>query len=202
VPTGERPDPHRSDPSRVVAWSRHGIWCRPKKTRRRRKSVFIPLRTADALELDRWTKTPITFFNTRRKSPWKVHNADLYLYSPRGKPYTETSLRARWHRWLASKDGLALCKKWAEWLTAQVAKYEWEIDPLDVKGPTIHGLRGTGCSPGGRTATTPTRSRTTSACRGRWWNHYMRFGDQMEVAAEGRKRLRLVGSTTDRDDRI
>jgi hypothetical protein len=28
-----------------------GIWCRPQKTRRRRRSVFIPLRTADALEL-------------------------------------------------------------------------------------------------------------------------------------------------------
>jgi hypothetical protein len=103
---------------------------------------------------------------------------------------------------LAGEQGRARALQEMGGLTAQVAKYEWEIDPLDVKGPTIHGLRGTGCSPGGRTATTPTRSRTTSACRGRWWNHYMRFGDQMEVAAEGRKRLRLVGSTTDRDDRI
>ena len=32
---------------------RTGIWCRPKKTRRRRRATFIPLATVDALELDR-----------------------------------------------------------------------------------------------------------------------------------------------------
>jgi hypothetical protein len=47
-----------------------GIWCRPKKTRRRRRSVFIPLRTADALELSRWGKTPILFQNSRWKAPY------------------------------------------------------------------------------------------------------------------------------------
>jgi hypothetical protein len=86
----------------------------------------------------------MTFTNARWKAPRAVHNKDTYLYSPRGKPYTETSLRARWHRWLESEPGLAVRAKWKEWNTAQVAKYEWEIDPDDVKGPTIHGLRGTG----------------------------------------------------------
>jgi integrase len=42
-----------------------GIWCRPRKTRRRRRSVFIPPRIADALELDRWAEAPINFTNTR-----------------------------------------------------------------------------------------------------------------------------------------
>src|SRR6202011_5948126 len=44
---------------------RNGIWCRPKKTRRRRRAFHIPLLTVDALELDRWAKTPIIFTNSR-----------------------------------------------------------------------------------------------------------------------------------------
>ncbi len=56
----------------------------------------------------------------------------------------ETSLRARWHRWLKTESGRAVCAKWKEWITAQVAKYEWDIDPDDAKSPTTHGLRGTG----------------------------------------------------------
>jgi hypothetical protein len=122
----------------------NGIWCRPKKTRRRRRAVFIPLRTADALELDRWAPTPISFENSRWKAPIERHNKDYYFYSPRGVRYTETSLRARWHRWLNSGAGKRVCVKWQEWLKTQVARYDWELDPDDVKGPTIHGLRGTG----------------------------------------------------------
>jgi hypothetical protein len=101
-----------------------GIWCRPKKTRRRRKSVFIPLRTADALELDCWAEAPIIFTNTRWKAPRPAHNNEVYLYPPRGAAYTETSLRARWHRWLGGEAELAVCVKWRKWLTEQIAKYE------------------------------------------------------------------------------
>lgn len=43
-----------------------------------------------------------------------------------------------------SADGKAICAKWRTSLARQVARYEWEIDPDDAKGPTIHGLRGTG----------------------------------------------------------
>jgi hypothetical protein len=53
-------------------------------------------------------------------------------------------VRARWHRWLGSKTGLAVCAEWREWLAEQVAKYEWEIDPDSAKRSTIHGLRRTG----------------------------------------------------------
>jgi hypothetical protein len=170
-----------------------GIWCRPKKTRRRRRSVFIPLRTADALELDRWTETPITFTNTRWKAPRAVHNADAYLYSPRGKAYSETSLRARWHRWLGKTDaGRQVCSKWKQWLAQQVARYEWEVDPDDVKGPTIHGLRGTGVLTRWAEGYDVDQISNDIGMSRQMVDHYMRFKDQMGLAADGRRRLRLV----------
>ena len=78
----------------------HGIWSRPKKTRKRRRAFLIPLNTADALELDRWAETPVTFTNSRWKQPIARHRADLYLYSPKGAQYTPDGLRARYGRWL------------------------------------------------------------------------------------------------------
>ena len=163
-----------------------GIWCRPKKTRRRRRSVFIPLRTADALELDRWAETPITFTNTRWKAPRAVHNPDAYL--PRGK-----SLRARWHRWLGKTDaGRQVCAKWKGWLAQQVARYEWEVDPDDVKGPTIHGLRGTGVLSRWAEGFDVDQISNDIGMSRQMVDHYMRFKDQMGLAADGRRRLRLV----------
>ena len=163
-----------------------GIWCRPKKTRRRRRSVFIPLRTADALELDRWAETPITFTNTRWKAPRAVHNPDAYL--PRGK-----SLRARWHRWLGKTDaGRQVCAKWKGWLAQQVARYEWEVDPDDVKGPTIHGLRGTGVLTRWAEGFDVDQISNDIGMSRQMVDHYMRFKDQMGLAADGRRRLRLV----------
>jgi integrase len=124
---------------------RNGIWCRPKKTRRRRRSFFIPLNTADALELDRWAETPISFSSTRWKKPIARHNPELYLYSPRAAAYSGNSIRARWGRWLnRTPAGKALCDRWRAWLADRVKRYEWEIDPDDARGPTIHGLRRTG----------------------------------------------------------
>jgi hypothetical protein len=96
---------------------RNGIWCRPKKTRRRRRAFHIPLLTVDALELDRWAKTPIIFTNSRWKAPIPRHRDDLYLYSPRAAPYTETSMRARYHRWLKrTPEGKKLCALWQKWV--------------------------------------------------------------------------------------
>jgi len=171
-----------------------GIWCRPKKTRRRRRSVFIPLTTVDALELDRWADTPVTFYNTRWKAPRALHNADAYLYSPRGVAYSETSLRARWHRWLSkTESGQAVCVRWKEWLTQQVARYEWEIDPNDAKGPTIHGLRGTGVLLRWAEGFDTDQISNDIGMSRQMVDHYMRFKDQMDIATEGRARLRLVG---------
>lgn len=170
-----------------------GIWCRPKKTRRRRKSVFIPLRTTDALELDRWAATPITFTNTRWKAPRAMHNADTYLYSPRGAAYSETSLRARWHRWLSKNEaGRQVCAKWKDWLAQQVARYDWEIDPDDAKGPTIHGLRGTGVLQRWSEGFDGDQIANDIGMSRQMVEHYMRFRDQMGLAVDGRQKLKLV----------
>ena len=102
---------------------RSGIWCRPKKTRRRRRAFHIPLQTADALELDRWAETAIAFTNSRWKGPLLRHRHDLYLYSPRAAPYTETSIRARYHRWLKkTQEGKNLRALWQKWIADQARK--------------------------------------------------------------------------------
>lgn len=171
-----------------------GIWCRAKKTRRKRKnSTFIPLTTAQALELDRWADEPVSFTNTRWKAPIERHRADLYLYSPKGAPYSPTSLRARYHRWLGTKDGKEFCRQWKAWLAKQIKKYEWEIDPDDVKGPTIHGLRGTGILARYAEGFDESQIGNDIGAHPNTVAHYMRFRDQMEVAAAGRDRLRIVG---------
>jgi hypothetical protein len=177
---------------RASARGKPGIWCRPQKTRRRRKAVFIPLAAADALELDRWAHEPMSMTWGRWKRPIPRHRTDLYLYSPRAAAYKPHGLRARWGRWLATKEGKALCAKWRAWLEEMKRRYEWEVDPEDVRGPTIHGLRGTGIlvrfAAGydvGQIANDIGASRQTV-------EHYMRFRDQMEVAAAGGLRLRLI----------
>jgi integrase len=172
---------------------RTGIWCRPKKTRRRRRATFIPLATVDALELDRWAETPITFTNTRWRAPIDRFRDDRYLYSPRGVPYTDTSLRARWMRWLRkTPQGKELCKKWQNWLTEMVAKYDWDIDPEDAKNPTIHGLRGTGILTRYAQGYDVDQIANDVGMSRQMVEHYMRFKDQMQVAAAGRRRLQLV----------
>jgi hypothetical protein len=123
----------------------HGLLSRPKKTKKRRRAFMIPLTTADALELDRWAETPVTFTNSRWKQPIQRFREDLYLCSPKGAQYTPDGLRARYGRWLAdTPEGKQLCKRWKEWVAGQVKKYFWDIDPEDADHPTIHGLRGTG----------------------------------------------------------
>jgi hypothetical protein len=58
-----------------------------------------------------------------------------------------------------------------------------------VKGPTIHGLRGTGVLT--RWADGYNTDQISNDID-MMVNHYMRFLDQMAVAADGRKRLKLV----------
>jgi hypothetical protein len=111
----------------------HGLWSRPKKTKKRRRAFMIPLTTADALELDRWAETPVTFTNSRWKQPIQRFREDLYLYSPKGAQYTPDGLRARYGRWLAdTPEGKQLCQRWKEWVAGQVKKYFWDIDPEDT----------------------------------------------------------------------
>ena len=176
---------HRED-------GRQGIWCRPQKTRRRRRSVFIPLRPADFLELDRWAETPITFQNSRWKAPISRHNTERYFYSPRGAPYTPTSLRARWNRWLRTEIGAAICPKWKDWLNRQIARYEWDLDPEEINGPTIHGLRGTGILVRWSEGHGVDQISNDVGMSPQTVEHYMRFRDQLEIAAAGQNRLHLV----------
>jgi hypothetical protein len=172
---------------------RNGIWCRPKKTRRRRRAFHIPLQTADALELDRWVETPITFTNSRWKAPIQRHRDDLYLYSPRGAPYTETSIRARYHRWLKrTPEGKKLCALWQKWVADQARKYEWDIDADDAANPTIHGLRGTGILLRYSLGYEVDQIANDVGMSRPMVERYMRFRDQMEVAASGNARPRLV----------
>jgi hypothetical protein len=172
---------------------RNGIWCRPKKTRRKRRSFHIPLAMTDALELDRWRDIAIRFKASRWKAPIARHRLDLYLYSPTGAPYNPDSVRARWTRWLTrTTDGKELSRLWKIWIADQIRKYEWEIDPLDVKHPTIHGLRGTGILARRAAGYDVEQIANDIGMSRQMVEHYMRFKDQMDVGAAGQARLKLV----------
>lgn len=174
---------------------RSGLWCRPKKTRKKRRAFFIPLTTAEALELDRWAKEPIQFENTRWKAPIERHRPDLYIYTPRGRPYTTDAIRSRWGRWLASPKGKALCKKWKEWLTIQVARYGWDIDPEEVRGPTLHGLRGSAVLMRRQLGYEAQAIANDIGMSFQMVEHYTRFIDQMETAEANARRFEVVGGT-------
>lgn len=171
---------------------RNGIWCRPRKTKKKRKAFHIPLTTADQFELDRWAETPMVFKAKRWKQPIARHHEELYLYSPKGAPYSTTSLRARYNRWLNTTEGQELRRLWQEWLTLQVRKYDWEIDPEDYTQPTIHGLRGTGILVRFAAGYDVEQISNDIGMSRQMVTHYMRFKDQMQVAADGRARLKLA----------
>jgi hypothetical protein len=171
---------------------RHGLWCRPKKTKKKRKAFCIPLTPSDARMLDRWPQRKIAFTATRWKAPIQRGNPDYYLFSPRGVPYTETSLRARWHRWLRTDDGKAVCERWQAWTAEMIRKYEWEIDPEDASYPTIHGLRGAGILVRRAAGHDVDQIANDIGMSRQMVERYMRFRDQMEIAAAGQARLRIV----------
>lgn len=175
----------------------NGLWCRPQKTKRRRKAFFIPLAAAEALELDRWAETPISFQNSRWKAPIERHRPDLYLYTPRGEPYTPMRIRARWGRWLATSVGKELCKLWKEWLAIQVKRYGWEIDPEEVRGPTLHGLRGAAVLIRRKAGYEAQAISNDIGMSLPMVQHYTRFIDQMDVAEANRRRLEVVAGGRD-----
>src|SRR5262249_8266989 len=90
------------------------------------------------------------------------------------------------------RPALRWCKRWRIWSAQQVGRYEWEIDLGNVKGPAIHGLRGTGCWQGGPRDSTSIQIANDIGMSRQTVEYYMRFKDQMGVAAEGRSRLELV----------
>lgn len=171
---------------------RNGIWCRPKKTRKKRRTFFIPLAVADALEIDRWKVEPMTFLAGRWKHEVTRHRDDAYLYSPAGSTYTPDGLRARWNRWLDSEAGEKLCEQWRSWLAQMVKRYEWDTDPEDAKGPTIHGLRGTGILVRFSEGYDKDQISNDIGMSSQMVESYMRFRDQVDVAAQGKARLKLI----------
>jgi hypothetical protein len=179
---------------------RNGLWCRPKKTRKRRRAFHIPLAAGDAIEIDRWAETPVTFTNSRWLRPIERFREDLYLYSPKGAQYTADGLRARWGRWLAdTPEGRELCRRWKEWVGVQVKKYDWDIEPDDADHPTIHGLRGTGILARAEQGYEVDQIANDIGMSRQNVEHYMRFKDQMKVGADGQKRLRLVNGPEPKD---
>jgi hypothetical protein len=172
---------------------KNGIWVKPIKTKRRRKSFWIPLTVKDAIELDGWSQTPMMFKATRWKSPIARHRDDVYLYSPKGAAYNGTNLRARWDRWLQdTSEGKVLCGQWTTWIKAQVAKYDWEIDIAEAKWPNIHGLRGTGILERRKLGHDIPQIVNDIGMSRQMVEHYMRFRDQMEVGSQGQARLTVV----------
>ena len=169
-----------------------GIWCRPKKTRRRRRSVFIPL---VLLTPSNWTD------GQSRRLPSTIPVGRLQYYVTMAKficthhagPLTR-KLATRSVASLVEKTpaGNAVCKKWIDWLKLQIARYEWELDPDDAKGPTIHGLRGTGVLLRWSEGFDVDQISNDIGMSRQMVEHYMRFKDQMGVAADGPGRLRLV----------
>ena len=85
-----------------------------------------------------------------------------------------------------------ICRRWKEWVGAQVKKYDWDIDPDDVDHPTIHGLRGTGILARAEQGYEVDQIANDIGMSRQNVEHYMRFRDQMKVGADGQKRLRLV----------
>jgi hypothetical protein len=63
----------------------------------------------------------------------------------------------------------------------QVRKFEWDIDPDDMKNPTIHGLRGTGIPLRFLLGFEVDQIANDVGMSGQMVESYMRFKDQMEV---------------------
>lgn len=174
---------------------RNGLWCRPKKTKKRRRAFHIPLATADAIELDRWAETPLLFTSKRFATAQERHRDDLYFYSPKGGPYTPDSLRARWGRWLEqTAPGRALRDRWKEWIAIQIGRYDWDIDPEEARHPTLHGLRGTGILARLEQGYDIDQIVNDIGMSRPMVARYIRFRDQMRLGADGQRRLHLVGN--------
>jgi hypothetical protein len=132
------------------------------------------------------------FTNSRWKVPIERFRDDLYLYTPRGVPYTETSLRGRRGRWLETERGKHLQDLWQKWIARQATKYDWDIKPEDSEHPTIHDLRGTGrLLRYGQGYEIDQIANDIGMSRQKV-QHDMRFRDQMQVGAAGQARLKLV----------
>ena len=138
-------------------------------------------------------ETPLQFTSTRRKAPWTQHRDDLYLYSPRGRPYSPTSLRARWRRWLGTDEGRELRRLWQAWAKVQIRRFDWDIEPDSVDAPTLHGLRGTAVALKRKAGHEAQEIETALGMSAPTVRHYTRFMDQIAAAEAASARLEIVG---------
>jgi hypothetical protein len=107
--------------------------------------------------------------------------------------YSPPSLRARWHRWLKlTPEGQDICRRWKAWVGDQVRKFEWDIDPEEANNPTIHGLRGTGILVRLLAGHGVDQIANDIGMSRQMVERYIRFRDQVEVAAAGRARLQVI----------
>jgi len=74
----------------------------------------------------------------------------------------------------------------------QVRRFEWEIDAEETRNPTIHGLRGTGILLRFVAGYSVEQIANDIGMSRQMVERYMRFKDQVEVAAAGRARLKLL----------
>ena len=71
-------------------------------------------------------------------------------------------------------------------------KYEWDIDPAEATYPTIHGLRGAGILIRRAPDHDVDQIANDIGMSRQMVERYMRFRDQMQVAAAGQARLKVV----------
>ena len=77
-------------------------------------------------------------------------------------------------------------------------KYFWDIDPEDADHPSIHGLR-TGILARAEAGYDVDQIANDIGMSRQNVEHYMRFRDQMKVATDGQRRLKLVSRGLDRE---
>jgi hypothetical protein len=85
-----------------------------------------------------------------------------------------------------------MCARWWKWIKEQIERYEWEIDPDDAKGPTIHGLRGTGVLARWVEGFDVDQISNDIGMSRQMVDHHVRFKDQMGVNADRRKRPQAI----------
>ncbi len=89
--------------------------------------------------------------------------------------------------------GVESCRRWKEWGDG-AGREVWAIDPEDTDHPTIHGLRGTGILARAEQGYEVDQIANDIGMSRQNVVHYMRFRDQMKVAADGQERLRVVSN--------
>lgn len=140
-----------------------GLWTTPKKTRRRYKRLFVPLRWETYSEIASYCLNTLHFHGGRWGKTIVVETPDTFILSPTGKEYTPTGFRSRWNRWLQTDAGRELIRRWTEYINQNLILFGDEIDEEEKKSPPSMVFVRRPWSGAGWPAISRNRSRTTSA---------------------------------------